>query len=108
MNEPTTWKSRMVITPKENGDPRRCVDFQPVNANSARQTHNTESCWTLATSVPAGTKKSVLDVLHGYQSVPIAEEFKEEKSCFFLGEGRIVFVGEGTLTLICFLFFLLL
>ena len=42
-------------------------------------------------------KKSVLDVLHGYQSVPIAEEFKEEKKYFFLGEGRIVLVGGGPL-----------
>ena len=64
----------MVITPKANGEPRRTVDFQPVNAHAARQTHHTESCWSLAASVPAGVKKTVLDAWHGYHSVPIAEE----------------------------------
>ena len=30
-NTPTIWLSRMVITAKSNGDPRRTVDYQPLN-----------------------------------------------------------------------------
>ena len=74
LNTPTAWQCRMLITPKSNGEPRRLVDYQPVNAHAARQTHHTESCWSLAASVPAGVKKSVLDAWHGYHSLPIAEE----------------------------------
>ena len=74
LNTPTAWQSRMVITPKQNGEPRRVVDYQPINAHAARQTHHTESCWSLAASVPAGVKKTVLDAWHGYHSVPIVEE----------------------------------
>ena len=39
-----------------------------------RQTHHTESAWTLASSIPAGKKKSVVDCWNGYHSVPVAEE----------------------------------
>ena len=31
VNEPVTWCSRMVVTPKANGEPRRVVDFQALN-----------------------------------------------------------------------------
>ena len=31
-NTPTTWLSRMVLTAKENGDPRRTVDYQQLNS----------------------------------------------------------------------------
>jgi hypothetical protein len=30
-NTPTTWLSHMVVTAKSNGDPRRTVDYQPLN-----------------------------------------------------------------------------
>ena len=33
-NCPVTWLSRMVITAKANGNPRRTVDFQPLNRHS--------------------------------------------------------------------------
>ena len=29
-NTPTIWLSRMVITAKSNGEPRRTVDYQPL------------------------------------------------------------------------------
>ena len=32
---PTTWLHRMVIMPKENGDPRRTVDLSPLNKHCA-------------------------------------------------------------------------
>ena len=34
VNDPVTWTSRMVITPKPDGGPRRVVDFQQLNKHS--------------------------------------------------------------------------
>ena len=71
VNTPTTWCSRMIITPKHDGTPRRVVDFQAVNAHCPRQTHHTQSPWEIASSVPPHTVKTTLDAWHGYHSVPI-------------------------------------
>merc|ERR1712082_569074 len=40
---PTTWCSRMVVTPKASGKPRRVVDLQPVSAVTRRETHHTHT-----------------------------------------------------------------
>ena len=74
VNEPTKWCSRMLVQPKNNGEPRRVVDFQQLNDQAPRQTHHTQTPWALVSSVPAKQVKSVLDCWHGYHSVPIAEE----------------------------------
>ena len=71
VNTPTTWCSRMLITAKHDGSPRRVVDFQPVNEHCPRQTHHTKSPWQIASSVPPNTIKTVCDAWHGYHSVPI-------------------------------------
>ena len=71
VNTPTTWCSRMIITPKHDGSPRRVVDFQQVNDKCPRQTHHTRSPWQIASSVPPNKTKTVLDAWHGYHSVPI-------------------------------------
>ena len=67
VNEPTSWCSRMIITPKHDGSPRRVIDYQPVNDHCPRQTHHTRSPW----QVPRNTVKSICDAWHGYHSVPI-------------------------------------
>ena len=64
----------MVVTPKSDGSPRRVVDFQQVNKSCPRQTHHTETPWALVSSVPANTRKSVVDAWHGYHSVEINSE----------------------------------
>ena len=66
---PTTWCHRMVVVPKKDNSPRRTVNFQPLNQYSSRQTHHTMSPFHQATSIPAGTKKTVLDAWNGYHSV---------------------------------------
>ena len=71
VNTPDTWTSRMVITAKHDGSPRRVVDYQPVNRHAPRQTHHTPSPWNIVSSIPAGKVKSVVDCFHGYHSVPI-------------------------------------
>lgn len=73
-NTPTTWCSRMVVTSKADGTPRRTVDLQPQNRHSVRQTHHVPSPFHLADRVPQGMKKTVTDAWNGYHSVPIREE----------------------------------
>ena len=73
-NTPVTWCSRMVVTAKADGSPRRTVDLQPQNKHSVRQTHHVQSPFHLADRVPQGTKKTVTDAWNGYHSVPIKEE----------------------------------
>ena len=73
VNEPVQWCSRMVVQPKPTGEPRRVVDFQALNNHAPRQTHHTETTWSLVSSIPPNQVKSVVDCWHGYHSVPIAE-----------------------------------
>ena len=60
-NTPVTYLSRMVITAKANGSPRRTIDFQALNRNSSRQTFPIDSPFSLASRIPSGKKKTVLD-----------------------------------------------
>ena len=73
-NTPVTWCSRMVVTAKADGTPRRTVDLQPQNRQSVRQTHHVQSPFKLAGQIPQGTKKTVTDAWNGYHLVPIKEE----------------------------------
>ena len=73
-NTPVTWCSRMVVTSKADGTPRRTVDLQPQNKQSVRQTHHTSTPFKLAEQIPKGTKKSVTDAWNGYHSVPLCKE----------------------------------
>ena len=77
----------MVTVPKHNGEPRRTVDMQSLNKASVRQTHHTKSPFMLASSVPAGKVKSVLDVWNSFHSVPLAEEDRD-KTTFITPWGR--------------------
>ncbi|RDH89254.1 MAG: hypothetical protein DIZ77_16200 [endosymbiont of Seepiophila jonesi] len=74
VGEPMTWCSRMVITRKKSGGPRRCVDYQALNKFCSRETHHTMSPFHQATLFPANMKKTVTDAWNGYHSVPIHEE----------------------------------
>ena len=71
VNEPVKWCSRMLVTPKHDGTPRRVIDFSPLNKHAPRQTHHTRSPYQIAASVPGNKIKSVLDNWHGYHSVPL-------------------------------------
>ena len=68
-NTPDTWCSRMVVTAKADGAPRRTVDLQHVNRNSVRQTHHVESPFHLADKVPQGSLKTVTDAWNGFHSM---------------------------------------
>ena len=71
VNDPATWTSRMLVTTKADGSPRRVIDFETVNKHTPRQTHHTKPPWAIASSVPAGKYKTVLDCSNGYHSVPL-------------------------------------
>ena len=66
---PTTWCSRMIVTPKKDGTPRRTVDLQKLNAATRRETHHTPSAFDLVSTVPNGKRKTVLDAWNGYHSL---------------------------------------
>ena len=73
-NTGMTWCHRMVICRKHNGDPRRTIDLQPLNAASIRQCHPTQPPLEQAHTVPHNQKKTVVDCWNGYHSVAIREE----------------------------------
>lgn len=74
IGEPVTWCHRMVVCAKKNGQPRRTVDFQPLNKYATRETHHTQSPFLQARAVPHNMKKTIFDAWNGYHSVPIREE----------------------------------
>ena len=71
---PDTWCQRMMIVGKSNGEPRRVIDFQPLNTHATRETHHTKSPYHQARDVPRQMKKSVFDAWNGYHSVPLHPE----------------------------------
>ena len=73
----TTWCSRMIVTPKKDGKPRRTVDLQRLNSVTERETHHTPSPFNLVSAVPMGKKKTVLDAWNGYHSLPLDPDAKE-------------------------------
>ncbi len=75
--EVSEWCSRMVITPKANGKPRRTIDFQELNKATLREVHHTQSPINLVTQIPAGQVKTVLDAWNGYHSLMLDPESKE-------------------------------
>ena len=73
VNEPVTWCSRMVVTRKHNGEPRRTINFQSLNDASIRQTHPTMPPFQKAMTIPAEQWKTTTDAFNGYHSVAIRE-----------------------------------
>ena len=73
-NTPVTWCSRMGIVPKKSGDPRRVIDFRPLNKVTKKQSHVVESPFVQASKIPANTWKSCFDAWNGYHSVPFDDE----------------------------------
>ena len=70
-NTPVKWCSRMVVTAKSDGNPRRTVDLQHINRCSVRQTHHVPTPFHLADRVPQGTIKTVTDAWNGFHSIYI-------------------------------------
>ena len=68
------WCMRMVTVRKKNGDPRRTVDYQPINKFCHRETHHTPRPFDLINNIPGKTYKTVLDAHNGYHQVLLDEK----------------------------------
>ena len=88
---PTEWCSTMVITVKKDGRPRRTVDYQYLNSQCQRKTHHTSSPFHLALQVPPDTKKTVLEAVDGYHSVPLDAE-SQPLTTFITEWGRFMYL----------------
>ncbi len=71
------WCSRMVITPKASGKPRRTIDFQALNKATLREIHHTPSPFNLVSSIPGNKLKTVLDAWNGFHNLMLDSESKE-------------------------------
>ena len=74
VGHPVTWCSQMVVARKKDGSPRITVDFQHLNRQSLRESHPSESPFNLASRIPPGTKKTVIDAVDGYHAIELDEE----------------------------------
>ena len=72
----TAWRTGMVPQAKKNGEVRITTDFQYLNSQCERQAHPVMSPFKLASEIPPGTKKTVLDAVDGYCSILLDEESK--------------------------------
>ena len=87
VNTPSVWCSRMVVTSKANGTPRRTVDMQRLNKWSVRQTHPMESPFVLASRIPSNKFMSVVDGWNAYHSIPLHADDRNY-TCFATPWGR--------------------
>ena len=90
VNTPVKWCSRMLVTPKTDGTPRRVIDYTTINRHAPRQLHHTRSPYTIAASVPPNQVKTVLDNWHGYHSVPIHPD-DQHLTTFITPYGRYMY-----------------
>ena len=71
VNDLVTWCSRIGVTPKPDGTPRRVIDYTLVNKHAPWQTHHTQSPWAIVSSIPPNKVKTTVDCWHGYHSVSL-------------------------------------
>ena len=72
--ERCSFCTRMVITRKHDGRPRRTVDLSHLNKFCDREEHPMKSPFHLARSIPSFSVKTVFDAWNGYHSVPIRDQ----------------------------------
>ena len=74
LGEATDWCHHMVVQIKNDHDPRRVVDFQPLNKYSKREVHYTEPPFSAVSTIPHHTYKSSFDAFNGYHQVRLAPD----------------------------------
>ena len=67
----------MIITRKADGNPKRAVDFSPLQKPCQREVHHFKPPFQQPKSIPAGAWKTDTDAWNGYDSVPIRKEDKD-------------------------------
>ncbi len=73
-NRPDRWISRMVVTRKANGEPRRTIDFRQLNKAALRQTANSESPKKMVSEIPEKRYYTVIDMWQAFHSIPMRKE----------------------------------
>ena len=74
VNEPVSWCHKMVISTKQDGNPRRTIDMSPLNRVCKREPHGSKTPFHMARAIPRDTWKTVQDAWNGYHSIPIRTE----------------------------------
>ena len=72
--EPTRWCSRMVVSRKHDGSPRRTVDLSPLNKFCEREVHPSKSPFHVVRAIPKDSVKTVFDAWNAFHSVLIVEK----------------------------------
>ena len=70
---PVEWCARMVVTPKKDGAPRRTIDLQHLKSATRRETHFTQTPFSIVSSTPKNVLKTVLDAWNGYHSLKLTD-----------------------------------
>ena len=86
-DEDSEWCFREVYTSKANGEPRRTVNYQPLNKWVKRDAFATESPFHIARRIPGHSWKTVSDAWNGYHSVPLHENSRH-LTTFITMEGK--------------------
>ena len=95
VNSPVKWLSRMIVTMKKDGSPRRIIDYKRLNDAIPCQTNITQSPFMCASACPPGKKKTLLDAKDGYHSVILALGESLELTEFLCEFDRYRCVGSG-------------
>lgn len=74
VGEASEWCMRMVTVPKNDGTPRRTIDFQPINKYCAREAHYTPTPFNAVSSLPTNVYKTTLDAYNGYHQVELDKD----------------------------------
>jgi hypothetical protein len=74
LNQPTEWCMQMVVVAKDDGSPRRVINFNPINKYCKTETHYTPSPFNVVSNIPLYTYKTVIDAHNGYHQVPLDED----------------------------------
>ena len=101
INSPVKWLSRMLVTMKKDGSPRRIIDYKNLNNVIPRQTNISKSPFMCASACPPKKKKTILDAKDGYHSVVLEKGESQEVTEFLCEFGRYWCIGSGQGGLIC-------
>ena len=97
---PVKWLSRVMVTMKKDGSPRRIIDYKNLSNEVPCQTNITQSPFMCASACPPRKKKSILDAKDGYHSVPLKKGESQAVTEFLCEFGRYRCIGSGQ-ELIC-------
>ena len=70
-DEDNDWCFREVYSAKASGEPRRTVDFRPLNRWVKRDAYATESPFHVVRRIPGNSWKTVTDAWNGYHLIPL-------------------------------------